>query len=192
MNLNPNPFPQNAASSAPLIRRMVEEDIEPMEAAFAAYGIRKPAVYLRRCWDENQSASRTTLLAFVGDQFAGSLHLLAQSDYPFFADQRIPEINDFNVIPPYRRQGVGNTLMEAIEALAFQEHGTVGIGVGLYASYGNAQRMYARRGYIPDGRGITYENRLVEPGSQVPVDDELVLYMTKARAPKNSDRDSSK
>jgi hypothetical protein len=69
--------------------------------------------------------------------------------------------------------------MDAVERIAFEKHGIVGIGVGMYASYGSAQRMYAKRGYIPDGRGITYNNEVVDPGSSVRVDDELVLYMTK-------------
>lgn len=70
--------------------------------------------------------------------------------------------------------------MEAIEQIAFEKYGIVGIGVGLYASYGSAQRIYARRGYIPDGRGITYANETVEPGSSVRVDDDLILYMIKS------------
>ena len=55
----------------------------------------------------------------------------------------------------------------------------VGIGVGLYTDYGTAQRMYARRGYIPDGRGVCYDTQPVRPGQAVPVDDSLVLFFTK-------------
>ncbi len=54
-----------------------------------------------------------------------------------------------------------------------------GIGVGLYAAYGAAQRLYARRGYVPDGRGVVYRNVAVEPGASVTVDDDLVLMMTR-------------
>ena len=32
----------------------------------------------------------------------------------------------------------------------------VGIGVGLYPDYGSAQRLYIKRGYLPDGHGATY------------------------------------
>ncbi|MNE83608.1 hypothetical protein D3C80_1804350 [compost metagenome] len=71
--------------------------------------------------------------------------------------------------------------MDAIEDIAFERFGIVGIGVGLYASYGPAQRLYAGRGYIPDGRGISYKDELVEKGSMVRVDDELALYMIKEK-----------
>jgi hypothetical protein len=39
--------------------------------------------------------------------------------------------------------------------------------------------MYVKRGYVPDGRGITYDGRVVEPGEQVRVDDSLTLQLTK-------------
>lgn len=161
------------------IRRMTEEDIDTVFRTFDEYDIRKPREYVERCWEENNNGRRITLLAFRDGQFAGSLHLLACSGYPYFAENGIPEINDFNVIPPLRRQGVGNALMDAIERIALEKYGIVGIGVGLYASYGSAQRMYARRGYIPDGRGVMYDHRPVQPGSQTCVDDDLALYMTK-------------
>lgn len=34
------------------------------------------------------------------------------------------------------------------------EYQIVCIGVGLHAGYGSAQRMYVKRGYIPDGTGV--------------------------------------
>jgi hypothetical protein len=55
----------------------------------------------------------------------------------------------------------------------------VGIGVGLHPGYNVAQRLYVKRGYIPDGRGITYHNRYVEEGMKVVLDDDLVLHLTK-------------
>jgi len=38
--------------------------------------------------------------------------------------------------------------------------GVVGIGVGLLLGYNAARRLYAKGGYLPDARGITYRNRL--------------------------------
>lgn len=71
--------------------------------------------------------------------------------------------------------------MEALETEVFTSFDTIGIGFGLYASYGTAQRLYTKRGYIPDGRGLMYDNLPAVPGSQVRVDDELTLYLTKSR-----------
>ncbi len=42
-----------------------------------------------------------------------------------------------------------DALMDAAEARAAERSAIVGLGVGLYADYGSAQRMYARRGYLP-------------------------------------------
>jgi hypothetical protein len=39
--------------------------------------------------------------------------------------------------------------------------------------------MYVRRGYVPDGRGISWQNRTVAYRDQVLVDDELVLWFTR-------------
>jgi hypothetical protein len=55
----------------------------------------------------------------------------------------------------------------------------VGLGVGLYTDYGAAQRLYVRRGYVPDGRGLSSNNRPVKPGTYIRVDDSLVLMMTR-------------
>jgi hypothetical protein len=54
----------------------------------------------------------------------------------------------------------------------------VGLGVGLYCDYGAAQRIYVRRGYLPDGRGIMYRNQPVEPGAAIRIDDEATLMLT--------------
>jgi hypothetical protein len=51
--------------------------------------------------------------------------------------------------------------------------------VGVYSDYGPAQRMYAKRGYIPDGMGLFHKGQPVKPGRDVFVDDDLVLYLVK-------------
>lgn len=161
------------------IRRMKAEDAEMMREIFLRYGIRRPEGYYERCGEENEAGTRITLLAFWQGEYAGSLHLLMKSSYPYFAENDIPEINDFNVIPPMRRKGIGNALLDAAEKTALEMRGIVGIGVGLMASYGQAQRLYARRGYIPDGRGVVYRGEPVPAGAQVVVDDDLNLFFTK-------------
>lgn len=160
------------------IRLMESSDITSIFQTLEQHGIGMPADYIARCWEENKSGDRITLAAVYDGHFAGWLHLLSKS--PYFAQNGIPEINNLDVVPALRRLGIGNALMEAIEQIAFEKYGIVGIGVGLYAGYGSAQRIYARRGYIPDGRGITYANETVEPGSSVRVDDDLILYMIKS------------
>ena len=55
----------------------------------------------------------------------------------------------------------------------------MGLAVGLHRSYGAAQRLYARLGYMPDGYGVTYDREAVVPGDFRAVDDELCLMMVK-------------
>lgn len=119
------------------------------------------------------------MFAYIDGFFAGCAHLKYKSDYPYFAENSIPEVNDLNVFPQYRRNGIANKLLEEFEIIASQTTRQIGIGVGLYKDYGAAQRIYCRRGYIPDGNGIQYNNAAVQPGAMVRVDDDLVLYFTK-------------
>jgi hypothetical protein len=47
------------------------------------------------------------------------------------------------------------------------------------ADYGAAQKLYALRGYVPDGLGLHWKNHHVQHGEEVTVDDDLALYLTK-------------
>jgi hypothetical protein len=49
----------------------------------------------------------------------------------------------------------------------------------LHPGYNAAQRLYVKRGYIPDAHGITYRNRFVDEGASVVVDDDLLMHFTK-------------
>ncbi len=55
----------------------------------------------------------------------------------------------------------------------------IGLGVGLYADYGPAQRFYNKLAYVVDGFGITSHNQPVAPGATVRVDDDLNIWLTK-------------
>ncbi|MFB9275053.1 GNAT family N-acetyltransferase [Cohnella cellulosilytica] len=135
--------------------------------------------YFARCLDENREGGRVTLMAYGGEELAGCCHLLYRSGYPYFRENGIPEINDLNVFPDKRRMGIAGALLDELEAIAARTSRAVGLGVGLYADYGNAQRLYGKRGYVMDGRGLTYANEVVRPGQTVTADDELLLYMIK-------------
>lgn len=61
----------------------------------------------------------------------------------------------------------------------------IGFGVGLTADYGSAQRLYIHLRYVPDGKGIYYKYHAIKYSELVPVDDDLVLYLTKSLVDKN-------
>jgi len=107
---------------------------------------------------------------------------LWRSDYEPFRTANIQEVADFNVLPHYRRRKIGTGLMDAVEATILQRSTMAGIGVGMYPDYGAAQRLYVLRGYVPDGRGLSYHNRTLQYGEPVLNDDDLVLYFTKQLA----------
>ncbi|MDF2652383.1 MAG: hypothetical protein K0Q73_8188 [Paenibacillus sp.] len=163
------------------IRPMTENDIDLIYKGLSDYDISKPRDYVKRCWEENQRIERATLLSFYDGEFAGWGHVSYHSHYPYFSENGIPEIQNFDVIPPFRKRGIGSELIEALEEIAFIHSNTIGIGFGLYASYGTAQRLYIKRGFIPDGRGLMYNNVCVEPESHVRVDDDLALFLTKSK-----------
>jgi GNAT superfamily N-acetyltransferase len=163
-----------------VLRPLHETDIAEVAAAFAAldWGGKDVSQFERYLAEQN-GETRVTRFAFVGGVFAGYLNVLWQSGYPPFAAAHIPEINDFNVLPHFRKQGIGTALMEEAEQVIAMRSPIAGVGVGMTQDYGNAQRLYVRRGYIPDGRGLMTHEQPVVYGENVLVDDGLVLYFTK-------------
>ncbi len=162
------------------LRALESRDVAPIAAAFAALGWDKPASQYERYLQDQEAGRRVVLVAFVNDVFAGYLTVVWESGYPPFREENIPEIQDFNVLPPLRKQGIGTRLMDAAEQqIAEGGFAVAGIGVGMTPDYGAAQRLYVRRGYVPDGRGLVSEARFAQYGDVVRVDDGLVLYLTK-------------
>ena len=53
--------------------------------------------------------------------------------------------------------------------------------VGLHKGYGPAQRLYIKRGYIPDGSGLWFNNEALAPYTPCENSDDLVLYFSKKR-----------
>lgn len=161
------------------IRPLGTDDPPVMAAAFAELGWDKPRSLFEGYLTEQAAGDRPVLVAEVDGTFAGYVTVLWRSSYPPFADAGIPEVSDLNVLPGFRRRGIGTALMDEAERLAAERGGVVGLGVGLYADYGAAQRMYVRRGYVPDGRGVMYDWSPVTPGASIPIDDDAVLVLTR-------------
>jgi GNAT superfamily N-acetyltransferase len=161
------------------IRLLKETDIQSIAAAFAELGWDKPAAQYQSYLTEQQAGLRVVLVATVDGIFAGYVTIMWASGYAPFLEAKIPEIVDFNVLPRFRRQGIGNQLLATAEDRIAERATVTGIGVGLTPDYGAAQILYVRRGYIPDGRGICWGEKRCQYGDQVSVDDGLTLYFTK-------------
>lgn len=144
------------------IRLLEESDPPSIAAAFKSMGWNKPEAQFRRYWDEQVAGTRMCFIAIVDGQFAGYVTANWRPAYAGFADLNIPEIQDLNVLATFRRQGIAGRLLECAETEAGSRSNVVGIAVGLHPGYNAAQRLYVKRGYIPDARGVTYRNRFVE------------------------------
>lgn len=156
------------------------EETEILDEEFARhYGWYRKGDYFKKCLEENQKGTRITLMAFYENELAGCCHFLYNSNYPFFRNENIPEINDLNVFPEYRRKKIASRLFDELERIASKTSRYIGLGVGLYKDYGNAQRMYCKRGYVMDGNGMTYKNKEVHSGQPIMVDDDLLVYLLK-------------
>lgn len=163
------------------VRELREIDCALISAAFAAQGWHKPVEQYEAYFRESVEGKRVVLVAdaTADGRFAGYVTIVWESDYGPFKAAGTPEIVDFNVLKTYQRQGVGSALLEEAERRIKERSPVVGIGVGLTADYGAAQRLYVKRGYVPDGRGLIWRGQPANYGDQIVVDDDLVLYLTR-------------
>lgn len=165
-----------------LIRDFCEADIEPLVAGEMVSGLTDAgrALYKMRLRDAAEGRC-IALCAELERRPVGSINLYFQA-YPPYERTSLPEIVAFGVLAPYRCRGVGTALMDAAEALAAKRSSAVCLGVGLHSGYGAAQRMYVKRGYIPDGTGAWYRGEKLEPYAACVNDDDLNVYLVKTFA----------
>jgi GNAT superfamily N-acetyltransferase len=121
-----------------------------------------------------------SLVAACDHDVVGYAAIVWESNFAGFRDRGIPLVHQLAVAGPFRRQGVATLLMDAAEQLA-RDRGiaTLGITVGLFDEYGPAQRLYGRRGYVPDGRGACQGQVPLRTGMQVTMDHDLIMWLTK-------------
>jgi GNAT superfamily N-acetyltransferase len=162
------------------VRTLNGADAGALSAAFAAIGWNKPTEQFLRYAADADAGTRVNWVATVDGEIAGYVTLRWDNpDHPDIASRRIPEIQDLNVLPQFRRRGIASAMLDRAEAAAAQRSSAVGIGVGLHPGYNAAQVLYVKRGYVPDGFGVTYGDRFVQEGETVPFDDSLGLHFTK-------------
>ena len=160
------------------IRKMQESDIQELSRGFISQGWPSREEILTRYFKEQESGEREVLVAEVESAVAGYITILPSAKHGPFAEI-YPELSDFNVFEPFRNQGIGNQLLEEAEKRVKVVSSKVTLGVGLHSGYGPAQRLYIRRGYIPDGTGVWYRNQPLEMNATSQNNDDLVLYLVK-------------
>lgn len=142
-----------------------DEDIQDLYRIAEDMQAKHEANYFERCLAEQDEKKRIVFIARQDDKAVGYAQLIWTPLYSTFRRLGIPEIQDLNVIPEMRGQGIGGKLVDTCEILA-REAGNpeMGISVGLDQSYGPAQRLYVRKGYIPDGAGVCCDEVPVRTG----------------------------
>lgn len=164
------------------IRTIEKRDLQTLVDGFAAQNWNKPYEQFLDYYNQQQNNGRTVIVCEKNGEAAGYVTLLPYAKIGPFANQGIPEIVDFNVLIKYQKQGIGNKLMDVIAAIAREESDYVSLSVGLHYGYGTAQRMYVKRGYIPDGSGVWYNGKQLEQYAECVNDDDLILYFLKKLA----------
>lgn len=161
------------------IRNMEQGDVQPITDGEIAQGYNSTAEkYEMRLKDQRDKKCVSMTAEYCGSA-VGYINLYFEPLGGAFLGKGYPEIVDFGVLEKYRRLGIGGRLMDAAENLAAEYSDTVCIGVGLHYGYGSAQRMYVKRGYIPDGSGVWYKDSVCEHYADCCNDDDLVLYLSK-------------
>jgi len=134
--------------------------------------------YLKRLAAHNDGTAIALIAEYRG-QVAGYLNVYLHAKVGPFAGVDLPELVDFGVLEKFRRKGIGSRLMDIAEQIASEYADTVFLAVGLHSGYGSAQRMYIKRGYLPDGSGVWYGDKPAVPYQSYPNDDDLILYLSK-------------
>lgn len=158
------------------IREATTQDLPVLYRIYKVCG-KQDDGYFENCLAENCSL---LIAGLEGEDVAIGL-LNWSPRYSLYKKLGIPEIQDLNVVPSHRRNGIATTMIKWCEGLARSKgKDMIGIGVGLTRDYGAAQILYTKLGYIPDGYGVTCDRETVTPHALYRMDDDLSLMMIKS------------
>lgn len=125
----------------------------------------------------------TFALAYDAEEVVGAVTIRWVSEYPPFRAEAIPLIQNIEIRHDLRGHGYGDRVLDATEELIADRRPKAGICVGLFDAYGPAQRLYVRRGYVPDGRGVCRGHEPLREGEVVEVGHDLLLWLVKDLSP---------
>ena len=161
------------------IRNMEQNDAQIITIEEIAQGWHQTTEkYEMRLRHQKEEKCVALVAEYMGN-VAGYINVYPNSENGPFAKRGFSEIVDFGVLEKYRNNGIGNKLMDIAEQIASEYSEIVYLSVGLHSGYGSAQRMYVKRGYIPDGSGVWYQDEVCPAHADCCNDDDLVLYLSK-------------
>ncbi len=165
-----------------IVRVATDKDLESLRDMSARLRQSKDPDYFEQQLAYQKEGKRLILMVgeAQGGADSGYCILNWQPKYGYFKAMNIPEIQDLNVLPEFRKRGLATQMIEHCEALAARKgREAMGISFGLHGAFGPAQRLYVKMGYSPDGHGVTYDRKAVSAGEFRPVDDQLCLMLVK-------------
>lgn len=160
------------------IRRMCTEDVPAICVADMDTSDDN-VIYLERQLENQKKGECIALLAMYKGHIAGFVFLYYKCKWGGMGNQGMPGIVDLKVFPAYRKCGIGSKLMDVAEEKAKECCDKIYLDVCLNSEYGPAQRLYIKRGYVPDGKGVYYEENVCATGAECRNDDELTLCLVK-------------
>jgi ribosomal protein S18 acetylase RimI-like enzyme len=162
------------------IRPLNEKDIDAILCNYSEQGWPKSKEVFVKYLDGQKNNFLYVFVAEYNNDIAGYTVLYTDTGVGPFAFKKIPVISDLIVFEKYQRKGIGSSILDEAEKKAAELSDKVQLGVGLHSGYGSAQRIYIKRGYMPDGTGVWYKNSQLEQYADCKNDDELVLFLVKA------------
>lgn len=162
-----------------VIRDLQPGDVQVITDEEIAQGWQQTTEKYEMRLEDQTDGVATALVAEFRGSVAGYINVYPNAKWGPFGNQGYPEIVDFGVLEKFRRNGIGSRLMDVAEQVAGTYADMVYLGVGIHSGYGSAQRMYVKRGYIPDGSGVWYGDKVCPQYAPCSNDDDMVLYLSK-------------
>jgi GNAT superfamily N-acetyltransferase len=157
------------------------DNLERIMALNEALGFSEADKYWKHAQKNIDKGALIPIIVSCEGVDAGYGYLNLKPKYKPYERFNIYETQDLNVLPEFRQRGLATAMIEYCEDKARQAGcSEIGISVGLSASYGPAQRLYCKLGYLPDGQGITYDRQTLSHGDQIILNDDLCLMMMKS------------
>ncbi len=161
------------------IRSMIPEDAKVYYDTYLSYGWHPKMETYENYYREQQNGERLVFVPEYEGKVVGICTLVLHPTEGPWGGQNIPEIVDLCVFFHIHKSGIGSKLLDVAEAEAAKRSDKVFLAVGCHSGYGPAQRIYVKRGYIPDGSGVWYQNRKLDQYAPCVNDDDLLLFMSK-------------
>ena len=161
------------------IRSMVPEDARILYDTYLSYGWHTQLKIYEDYYKEQEEVERLVFIAEYEGAVKGQCTLVLHPSEGPWGGMNYPEIVDLTVFFDIHGKGIGSKLLDVAESEASRISDMVFLAVGLHSGYGPAQRIYVKRGYIPDGSGVWYKNKVLDQYAPCVNDDDLLLFLSK-------------